>query len=84
MACCVFVAGGSDLSWGWKSAGLGLNLRSVFASCGVSSETFDRGTEEVESVITELLREWYGMLGGSGVTLGCFLRSTFLGCLEES
>lgn len=24
------------------------------------------------------------MLGGSGVTLGCFLRRTFLGCLEDS
>lgn len=32
----------------------------------------------------ELLREWYGMLGGSGATLGCFLRRTFLGCFDVS
>lgn len=57
MAGCVFVAGGSDLSCGRKSAGLGVNLRSIFASCGISSEIFDRGIEEVESVITELFRE---------------------------
>lgn len=24
------------------------------------------------------------MLGGSGVTLGCFLRRTFRGCLDDS
>lgn len=58
MAGCVCVAGGSGLSWGWKSAGLGVNLRSIFASCGMSREMFERGIEEVESVITELLREW--------------------------
>lgn len=57
MVGCAFVAGGSGLSGVWKSAGLGVNLRSIFASCGMSSETFDRGTEEDESVMVELLRE---------------------------
>lgn len=58
MAACVFAAGGPDLSGVWKPAGLGVNLRSIFASCGISKDTFDRGTEEDESVIKELLREW--------------------------
>lgn len=80
----MFVDGGSGLWGAWTPAGLGVNLRSIFASCGISRETFDRGTEEDESVLMELLREWYGMLGGSGVTLGCFLRRTFLGCFDVS
>lgn len=57
MAGGAFAAGGSGL-WGvGNPAGLGVNLRSMFASCGISSETFDRGTEEDESVLMELLRE---------------------------
>lgn len=58
MAACAFVAGGSGLSGVWKPAGLGVYLWSIFASCGISSDTFDRGTEDDESVIKELLREW--------------------------
>lgn len=58
MVGCGLVAGGSDL-WGvWNPAGLGVNLRSKLASCGISNEIFDRGTEEDESVLMELLREW--------------------------
>lgn len=58
MAACAFVAGGSGLCGTWDPAGLGVNLRSILASCGISSETFDRGTEEDESVLKELLRAW--------------------------
>lgn len=57
MAGCGVVAGGSGLWGAWNPAGLGVNLRSMFASCGMSSETFDLGTEEDESVLMELLRE---------------------------
>lgn len=76
---------GISIFWATRiDAGLSVYALSSWPSKSVSKDACDGGTEDEESVRVETFRLCCCFSAASWARLGCFLRKTFLGCLELS